>query len=129
MPAPTPPELIETLKWAERNLRALVTEDDGNGAFIRGTGTELAGFGAEMRKLHEVIAKLDAAPAPAARPQEEREALKAILQATRADARGEQWTIRAYLDKRGVFNGDISSTRRLVAEVCKLALSETRPPV
>jgi len=70
MPAPTPPELIATLKWAERNLIALVTEDDGTGAFIRGTGIELAGFGHGMEQLRATLRDL-AVPAPAARPQEE----------------------------------------------------------
>lgn len=45
----------EVLIWAERNLGNLVTEDEGNGAFIRGTGVELAGFGAGMTKLRKVL--------------------------------------------------------------------------
>ena len=45
----------DALIWAERQLCALVTEDDGNGAFIRGTSTELVGFGAGMEKLRAAI--------------------------------------------------------------------------
>jgi hypothetical protein len=56
-------------------------------------------------------------------------ALKAIEQSTREDERGEQWTIRAFLNNHGVFNGDISSSRRLVAEACKLAIAKADPPV
>lgn len=52
-----------------------------------------------------------------------REVLTAILQSTREDEQGEQWTIRAYLDKHGLFNGDISSSRRLVATACQHALT------
>lgn len=47
--------LEASLSWALRQLRALVTEDDGNGAFIRGTGTELAGFGAEYDKAQKAL--------------------------------------------------------------------------
>ena len=53
------PDLLDSLTWAERQLRALVTEDDGSGAFIRGTGTELAGFGAGVEKMRAAIAKAE----------------------------------------------------------------------
>ncbi len=53
----TPLDVMDVLKWAERKLSALVTDDDGNGAFIRGTGTELAGFGVGMAKLRKLIAE------------------------------------------------------------------------
>lgn len=43
--------LREALTWAERQLQALVTDDDGTGAFIRHTGTELVGFGAGMKNI------------------------------------------------------------------------------
>lgn len=52
-------DVLRALKWAERQLRALVTEDDGSGAFVRGTGTELAGFGQGMKNLRNVIKKLE----------------------------------------------------------------------
>ena len=48
-------EDAQVLIWAERQLRALVTDDDGNGAFIRGTGVEMAGFGVGMEKLRATI--------------------------------------------------------------------------
>jgi hypothetical protein len=57
------PELLEALKWAERKFRVLVTEDDGSGVFIRGTGTELAGFGAGVEKMRAAIKKADGADA------------------------------------------------------------------
>ncbi len=51
------PDLLNALKWAERQLRALVTEDDGTGVFIRGTGTEVAGFGAGVEMIRSALAK------------------------------------------------------------------------
>lgn len=60
MREPTATEMLEALKWAERQLRALVTEDNGYGAFIRGTGVELAGFGLGMEKIRAAIAKAKA---------------------------------------------------------------------
>lgn len=48
-------QLRAALDWARRKLSALVTEDDGNGAFIRGTGTELAGFGAGMDRIKAAL--------------------------------------------------------------------------
>lgn len=50
-------------------------------------------------------------------------ALKAIYTSTRDDAKGEQWTVRAYLDSRGVFNDDVSGSRRLVALAAAYALA------
>jgi len=50
-------------------------------------------------------------------------ALEAIYTSTREDAKGEQHTIRAYLDARGVFNDDISGSRRLVALAAEHVLS------
>lgn len=52
-------ELLVALKWAERQLRALVTEDDGAGAFIRGSGMELAGFGAGVCAMQAAIANAE----------------------------------------------------------------------
>ena len=54
------------------------------------------------------------------------EALRAILQSVRGDEKGEYWTIRAFLDKHGVFNGDIQSGKRLVEKACELALEAER---
>lgn len=53
------PDLLDALKWAERQLFALVTDDDGSGAIIRGTSTELAGFGAGVGKMRAAIAKAE----------------------------------------------------------------------
>lgn len=52
------PELLAALKWAEKQLRALVTEDD-EAVFIRSTGTELAGFSAGMRRIRAAIARAE----------------------------------------------------------------------
>ena len=52
-------DLLATLKWAERQLAALVSEDDGNGSFIRGTGTELVGFYAGREQIRAAIAKAE----------------------------------------------------------------------
>jgi len=72
----------------------------------------------------DIIRALQAQLTEAERAQQAlRAALDAILASTREDAKGEQWTIRKYLDERGVFNSDISSSRRLVAEACQLALT------
>ena len=64
MPTDTVPAqaLREALEWAEEQLSALVTDDDGDGAFIRGTGTELVGFGAGMKKLRAALASASAPP-------------------------------------------------------------------
>jgi hypothetical protein len=51
------------------------------------------------------------------------DALKAIYTSTREDAKGQQHTIRAYLDARGVFNDDVSGSRRLVALTAAYALA------
>lgn len=48
-------------------------------------------------------------------------AVWAILQSTRGDSKGEQWTIRRWLNDRGVFNDDIQGSKRLVEAVCKFA--------
>lgn len=54
------PELLDALTWAQKQLRALVTADDGGqGAFIRGTRTELVGFGAGMDAIRIAIAKAE----------------------------------------------------------------------
>lgn len=47
--------ILESLIWAEKQLHSLVTEDEGSGSFIRGTGTELAGFHLGMDKLRKAI--------------------------------------------------------------------------
>ena len=54
------------------------------------------------------------------------EALQAILRSIRGDEKGEYWTIRAFLDKHGMFNGDIQSGKRLVEKACELALEAER---
>lgn len=51
------PDLLVALVWAQKQLRMLVTDDDGDGAFIRGGGIELAGFGAGMSVIKAAIAK------------------------------------------------------------------------
>lgn len=48
---PAQERLVKAARWAERQLGSLVADDDGNGAFVRGTGTELAGFGAGIDEL------------------------------------------------------------------------------
>lgn len=48
-------EIVASCEWAERHFKALVTEDEGHGSFIRGTGTELVGFSIGRDKLREVI--------------------------------------------------------------------------
>ena len=71
-------------------------------------------------------------PPPVGSPTTERdqlrEALAAIQQSTRDDEKGEQWTIRNFLNKHGVFNDDISGSRRLVAEACRYVLSTPVEP-
>lgn len=51
------------------------------------------------------------------------ELVQAILASVREDEKGEQWTIRAFLDKRGVYHENMSGSRRLVVEACKSVLS------
>lgn len=51
------------------------------------------------------------------------DALKAIYTSTREDAKGQQHTIRAYLDARDVFNDDVQGSRRLVALAAAYALA------
>lgn len=61
------------------------------------------------------------------RPIETLEALKVILSAVRGDEKSECWTIRKFLDDRGVFNDDIGGAARLIEEVCKLVLARAEP--
>ena len=61
-PAPGGASLHEAAQWAEERLSALVTEDDGNGAFVRHKGVELAGFGAGMKRLREALASSPTPP-------------------------------------------------------------------
>ena len=56
------------------------------------------------------------------REREIREALKVIQKAVRDDEHGEFWTARRWLDKQGVFNGDLTGLR-VVEAVAKTALS------
>ncbi len=51
-------ELVAALKWADRQLNALVTEDDGSGTFIRGTGTELGGFCIGRDAMRSILSKV-----------------------------------------------------------------------
>ncbi len=53
------PELLGALRWALVQLDALVTRDDGNGAYLRGTGKELAGFGWGIRRIESAIQKAE----------------------------------------------------------------------
>lgn len=48
-------DLLRAAKWAAVQLTRLVTEDEGNGSFIRGTGVELVGFGIGMDALRKAI--------------------------------------------------------------------------
>lgn len=56
------------------------------------------------------------------------ELVRAILKSTREDALGEQWTIRAFLEQRGVYTGNMQGSRRLVAEACEHVLERRSPP-
>lgn len=48
-------QLLQAARWAEFYLKQLVTEDEGSGSFVRGTGTELAGFSLGMDALRKAI--------------------------------------------------------------------------
>ena len=50
-------------------------------------------------------------------------ALEVIHTTVRGDEKSECWTIRKWLDERGIFNDDLSGGQRLVEEVCKAVLS------
>lgn len=50
------------------------------------------------------------------------ELVRAIHRATRDDEISECWTIRAFLEQRGVYDGNLTGSRRLVAEACRLVL-------
>jgi len=54
-------------------------------------------------------------------------ALKAIRTAVRGDEKSECWTIRKWLDKRGVFNDDLGSVERLIEAVCVFAFKKLPP--
>lgn len=54
-----------------------------------------------------------------------RDALTVIHKTVRGDEKSECWTIRAYMDQQGLFNGDIGSSYRLVELVCSHALGLT----
>jgi hypothetical protein len=49
------------------------------------------------------------------------EAMHAIYQAMRDDEKGEWWTLRKWLNDRGIYNGDIGD-HRLIEEVCRHVL-------
>ncbi len=51
-------------------------------------------------------------------------ALSVIYTAVRGDEKSECWTIRKWLDERGVFNDDIHGRRRLVEAACVLAIGK-----
>lgn len=50
-------------------------------------------------------------------------ALKAIHLAARGDAKGECWTIRKWMDARGMFNDDINGNVRLIEEAANYAVT------
>ena len=50
-------------------------------------------------------------------------AIGVIHKAVRGDHKSECWTIRKWLDERGVFNDDIQGSDRLVEAACVFALS------
>lgn len=54
-----------------------------------------------------------------------KEALVAIYQAARTDHKGEWWTAREYLNKRGVYNDDLSTLPRLIEAICSPLLPES----
>jgi hypothetical protein len=56
-----------------------------------------------------------------------RELVKVIHKTVRGDEKSECWTIRKWLDKHDSFNGDISSSERLIEQACKLALRPVAP--
>ena len=51
------------------------------------------------------------------------EALRVIQQAVRGDEKEEWWSLRAWLDERGIFNDDLGKSERLIESVCMGALS------
>ena len=53
-----------------------------------------------------------------------RRALEVIHATARGDEHGECWTIRKFLDDRGVFNGDLQGRMRLIEELCRYALRQ-----
>ena len=55
-----------------------------------------------------------------------RRALKAILTTTRGDEKSQCWEIRKFLDANGIYNDDLGSNERLIAEACRLALNASR---
>ena len=54
-----------------------------------------------------------------------RTALQVIHKCVRGDEHAEWWTIRKWLDDRGVFNDDLGSFERIVDAVCVFALAES----
>ena len=60
--------------------------------------------------------------------EEQTELLHAIYTSVRGDEKGECWTIRAYLDKHGIFHDDIQNETRLIEEACKHALRQRALP-
>jgi hypothetical protein len=51
-------------------------------------------------------------------------ALRVIHATVRGDEKSECWTIRKWLDERGVFNDDIQGQRRLVEAACVFAIAK-----
>jgi len=56
------------------------------------------------------------------------EVVQVVLKSVRDDEHGEQWTIRAYLDKCGIYHENMSGSRRLVREACERALTAHEEP-
>lgn len=92
--------LRELLARAESYLRAVVSEDDGNGSFVRGVGVELVGFGAIMKRIRAALA---------GSPEGTKEKPMPILVDRDADLRIE---LRAWLDKQTITSDNIGDIRR-----------------
>jgi len=115
-PAPTPRKGPKCINCNTNDDGAYGTDDNDVGPFCSLCWDALE---------HQFAASLASL---VSREERLREALTAIEQSTREDERGEHWTIRAYLDKHGIFHGDIGTSRRLVVEACKVGLYSPAKP-
>ncbi len=104
----------ERANKAEADVARLTAERDA------ALGNAADAAGRHYAAVHaEILARAEQAEAARATA---REALRVILKAARGDEHSECITIRKWLDKRGVFNDDISGAERLIAEAARHAL-------
>lgn len=117
---PRQPDPFDTaMRDLESQLEASRAEVKRLQWLVEAEGVRVKSAEAEVQRLHGLADEL--ARVEAARAALE-ELVQVILTSVREDEKGQQWAIRAFLDKRDVCHENLSGSRRLVAEACKSVL-------